>query len=285
MAYFVLFLSVLVFSEISKVNGETVSLICPLDYKPTSQGWYAEAPDDNFTPGKDFTKELNLPTSAFRPSIFSVCAICNGDNKSPEVEICIENKALRSRKLVYGRSPSDAVNDETLVWSKTKNLSGLEIDMSKKDLLETLQSIKPISNASSPQSRNLNCPDGFQLERFEMRSPFKEGKDNRPCILCSNDHHLSSSCTCQNKPKYLSLLLPSLYSIKGDCPSGFRTTEEGCQLDVYDLTMKDKLCYFEFRMDPGNFMTKHKDMKANNVKLDCSKSQSECKLKSLFEFT
>lgn len=250
-------------------------LICPFGYKPTSQAWYAEAPDTvqmntlNLS-SIDYLKVLTTPQSSFKPTTFSVCIICTNATASPEVELCIGHKSLRKNNLVYERRPANQDHSGTLVWWNTHNLVGIKIPSSEKDLLSMLKNIQPVT-WSSFHSLYLNCPYGYQLVNLEERSPQIEGQTQRPCIICSNGHYLYSCCMTWNQPKdkYQSILLPGLSTVEGkSCPKKFHSGRDGCQLNVDELvTGKQASC--GVHMNPETFLSHYKEINGENLKLYC----------------
>lgn len=139
---------------------------------------------------------------------------------------------LRTNNLVTERRNPNGQHRGTVVWPNTGNTIGLKVDMSQGDLLSTLHNIEAISDPSL-QPVYLNCPNGFQLERLEERSPRIQGKSRRPCLICSEDQYLHSSCV--NSKNYTSAFLSSLTVNASNCPRNFHLTQDGCQLIVKDL--------------------------------------------------
>lgn len=259
----------------SSANGKEFSLICPTDFKAKGQAWYAETTKNNSTCEMDFTHELVMPSSTYKPLAFSVCIICTNFpllESKLDAEICIGHKTMKKTHLAHERLPSlEGDHNGTLVWSKTENPVGLKVDMSSGDLLSTLQNIQPITNVSLQPSLP-KCPDGFQIERFESRS-YISGIRNRPCFICSqgkNGRHSFSFCVSNPyKKDSKSFVLPSLYAGNDDCPQNWNSTPEVCNLDVKQL-LKGNQNPCGMKWTAVKFFLYHKDVTVENLNFDCS---------------
>ncbi len=221
---------------------EKVSLICPTGYSVKGQAWFAESPDKNTVirevriSKEDNNRRLTVPEYKYQPQEYSVCAICINFESFFEVEMCITHETMRKENLAYERrAPSNDGQYGTVVWHATVDPIGLKIDMSKKDLLLTLQSIEAVTD-SSLQDEKLSCPTGFKLDKFQsIQRVYKYPKFQTifPCIVCSGPNGLfsSSSCVADSRNTYYgSLLLSSLF-YNGNCTFQMHPSQNGCQLE------------------------------------------------------
>lgn len=258
-------LIVWVFLNTSLASGESISLICPVNYNPTGQAWYAEAPYNYIAnrSKKDFTKELIAKDAKFKPTKYSICVICTRTWKHFEVELCIGHNSLRDTNLVYERrnSTKDGGHDETLVWSTVEPVAGLIIDLSRGDLLATLKNITPVKNLSL-KYLYLNCPAGFQLEKLQQRRLFSEEKFQRPCIQCSKGQYTFSSCISKDQNVISSGFFPTLHGSSDKC-------KNECPQNVNKM-FKEKPLSCGVYMDPWTFSAFFSNIQTENIRSDCS---------------
>lgn len=266
MEKFVTIFVLLVSSASCHAEDEGFLLSCPLGYNATGQVWYAEPPAGNVEE-RDFTIELTKERSTYKPTTFSVCVTCTYSERSPEVENCIGNESLsKSNLAVVKRDQSYGDHGGSLVWGSTKNPVGLRIDLSNGDLLSTLTKIVAI-NDTLQQSLYLNCPIGFKLERLEVRSHYSKWEDDRPCIICSKEKFIFSSCTTWKQSKYYTVLMPTLYANQQNCSGNFHLTNEGCQLNVNEF-MEENQSSLGIYMNPATFYNHYKQIKDENFRIN-----------------
>jgi len=247
---FVCLKAFLVLSFSFQVQGNKYQLICPMNYKATGQSWYAE--HHKSLGDYSFTYELGKVGSTYKPSKFIICVICTyGSDERNEVENCIGHQAIKETNLAYERiRKSDKLAYGTLVWSDEVDPIGLEVDMSKRDLLSTLQANTALTNIGQ-QSLYLNCPDGFKIKNFKERPPLVKNYGSRKCIICSGYQFTFSSCVVwDNGFCYKSLRLPNLYTYA--VPTVLSLMASGMYLSPYDFS-------WEFS-----------NLKAEYFKLDCA---------------
>lgn len=288
MSKFQLLVSLAVFFNTLLVNSEQYFLVCPSGYKAHGQAWYAETPNniqtDVVKPSDvDFTEQLTSPSSHYNPETFSACVICDNSQSTHgatiEVEICTGDASLRKDNLAYERRTcSRGDSSGTLVWCNAANPIGLVVDMSKKDLLSTLQSMEAITDSSSSfQSDYLACPDGFQLDSFEERCNIDIDSYQRRCIICSGSSLKSSSCVARlqtfDNPSFL---LPTLPIVDSKCPWGSNSESETCQLDV-KKRLKGNQSPCGLLVNPYQFLYYYTNLNIKDLNFDCLNKELQSK--------
>lgn len=263
-----------------KARGQGIALICPKDFVVKGQAWYAEAKfkitklsisreDNNF--------RLAKALDQFAPKDYSVCAICLHLNSPVEVEMCLEHQNMKRQELTYERRTPPSDQFGTLAWNGVKNPRGLIIDMSRGDLLTTLQNIEAIQDPSLQQSETLHCPAGFKLVRFLSRERVYHGPATTPfqtklvpCMSCSNDHQgLSfSSCVGDSRETFFgSVLMPSLY-YNGICQFNMKQGSEECETNPDFLTnTQEPLC--GVLLHPNQFANQIGNLNHNHLNSNC----------------
>jgi len=162
----------------------------------------------------------------------------------------------------------------TLLWNeKNKHPTGLHIDMSKMNLLSTLQNIN--ASTEDSQSETLDCPTGFKLEKIqERRMPSFESPNIKTepffCIICSRDEEeLSySSCIGESKAGTIgSFYLPSLF-FNGPCEQTFTEGPDGCEINM----SRDNKLFCGIRQNPdqfNQFIKKFGDLQEEELESNC----------------